>query len=287
MTRPVDAVLARIAATLGTWGRGTTLEEMRAGFADLVSGGRQISGTPVDAGGVPAAWFGEGPGTVMYCHGGGYQMGSVAAHGPLMGDIAAASGARVLGFDYRLAPEHRFPAALEDALAVYRWLLDQGTDPASLAIGGESAGAGLALATLLKARAEGRAMPGAVVLLSPWLDMTARSDTYESRAALDPLTQRDKVLLMARAYLGRDGDPSDPLASPIEGDLSGMPPMLVHVGDHETVLGDTHLLAERAPEVEVVVWPEMIHHFQVFPELDEARGSIEGIGAFLRKRLVG
>lgn len=290
MTRaPMDAVRDRIAATLAGWGPGVRLEEMRAGFAGLVSAGREPPRRAVDAAGVPAAWFGEGAGVLLYCHGGGYQMGSLASHGPLMADLAAAGGVRALGFDYRLAPEHRYPAALEDALAVYRWLLNSGEDPARIAIGGDSAGAGLALATLLKARGAGLPLPAAAVFLSPWVDMTARSDSYQTRAALDPLTQRDKVLLMARAYLGRAGDPADPLASPVEGDLAGLPPMLIHVGANETVLGDSELLTGRARAagvaVEMVVWDGMIHHFQVFPELPEARASIAAIGGFLKARI--
>ncbi|MAM72764.1 MAG: esterase [Tistrella sp.] len=286
---PIKTVLARISATVGQWGRETTLEQMRQGFADLVSGGRRPPFRPADADGIPAAWFGEGDGVVLYCHGGGYQMGSIASHGPLMADIAEAADMRVLGFDYRLAPEHRHPAALDDAIRVYRWLLDGGIRPERLAIGGDSAGAGLALATVLRARAESLPLPSAIVLLSPWVDMEARGHSYETRAALDPLTQRDKVLMMVRAYLGRDGDPAHPWASPVNGDLSDLPPILIHVGDHETVLGDTELLAARAraagTEVETVVWPGMIHHFQVFPELAESRASLAQIGAYLRDRI--
>jgi len=288
-TRPIDKVRDRIAATIGTWGRGTTLDEMRDGFASLVSGGRRPVCHADDAGGIPAAWFGQGDGVVFYCHGGGYQMGSIASHGALMADIAAASGTRVLGFDYRLAPEHRFPAALEDAVAVYRWLLDRGTDPARIAFAGDSAGAGLAMATMLKARDTGLPLPAAAAFLSPWIDMEARAETYDSRAELDPLTQRFKVQMMVRTYMSRDGDPSVPLASPVNGDLAGLPPMLVHVGDHETVLGDTLLLRARAAaagvKVETVIWDEMIHHFQVFPELPEARASIEQIGNWLKARI--
>lgn len=288
--KPIDVVFERISSALGQWGHGTSLEEMRSGFAQLVSDGIRPPLTEIDANGVPAAWIGEqGDSVLMYCHGGGYQMGSIASHGALMADLATSSGARVLGFDYRLAPEHRFPAALDDSLTVYRWLLDQGIAPAKLAIGGDSAGAGLALATLLKARDEGLPMPAAIVFLSPWLDMEANSDTYRTRAALDPLTQRQAVLMMVKTYLGRDGDPSHPYASPINGDLAGLPPILVHVGDHETVLGDSELLHARAraagTEMEIVVWDEMIHHFQVFPELEEARKSIQQIGEFLQEKL--
>lgn len=286
---PIDLVRARIAAVFGQWGRGTTLEEMRAGFAELVSHGRRPDMMPADAGGVPAGWFGSGEGVILYCHGGGYQMGSLLSHGPLMADLAAASGARVLGFDYRLAPENRYPAALDDAVAVYRWLLDQGVDPSRLAIAGDSAGAGLALATMLKVRAEGLPLPAAAVFLSPWIDMELRGDSYENRAEVDPLTQKAKVAMMVRAYIGRDGDPSNPDVSPINGDLAGLPPILVHVGNNETVLGDTELLQARAAavgtRVEAVVWDDMIHHFQVFPELAESRDSLAQIGAWLRSRI--
>ena len=286
---PIDLVRARIAAIFGQWGRGTTLDEMRAGFAELVSHGRRPDMRSVDADGVPAGWFGTGDGVILYCHGGGYQMGSLVSHGVLMADLADASGTRVLGFDYRLAPEHRYPAALEDAVRVYRWLLDQGADPARLAIAGDSAGAGLALATLLKAREEGLPLPAAAVFLSPWVDMELRGESYETRAEADPLTQKAKVAMMVRAYIGREGDPSDPYVSPVNGDLGGLPPILIHVGNNETVLGDTELLQARAGAagtlVETVIWDEMIHHFQVFPELSEARESLAQIGAWLRDRI--
>lgn len=287
--RPIDTVLQRITDIFGSWSRETTLDQMRDGFASLVSADRVPEQTRTDADGIPAAWFGSGEGVVLYCHGGGYQMGSIRSHGPLMADLAEASGMRVLGFDYRLAPEHRYPAALEDTLRVYRWLLDQGTPPDRIAVAGDSAGAGLALAMLLKAREAALPLPAAVALLSPWVDMEARADTYESKAKLDPLTQKAKVQMMAKTYLGRDGDPADPLASPVNGDLSGLPEMLIHVGENETVLGDTHLLEERVKaadgSAEVVVWAGMIHHFQVFPELPQSRESLVQIGDWLRGKI--
>jgi epsilon-lactone hydrolase len=289
----MDDVLTRISEVFGCWGAGTTLDEMREGFAQLVSGGRRPSAMrAVDAGGVPGAWIGDETAerVVLYCHGGGYQMGSILSHGDLMQRLADESGAKVFGFDYRLAPEHRYPAALEDAVTVYHWLMDNGVRPEKLAIAGDSAGAGLALAMMLKLREWGSPMPAAAVFLSPWLDLQARSATYETMAALDPLTQRDKVLRMARTYLGKLGDLTDPLASPIEGDLAGMPPVLVHVGGSETVLGDSEMLLDRAAQagtdVKVEIWPGMIHHFQVFPELVEAGQSIRQIGAYLREKLL-
>ncbi|RCK40987.1 hypothetical protein TH25_23985 [Thalassospira profundimaris] len=289
---PMNDVLTRISDLFGSWHAGTTLDEMRNGFAQLVSGGKRPAMIrPVDASGVQGAWIGDETAerVVLYCHGGGYQMGSILSHGDLMERLAVESGAKVFGFDYRLAPEHRYPAALEDAVTVYRWLLAKGISPGKLAIAGDSAGAGLALALMLKLRELGLPQVAAAVFLSPWLDLQARSETYQANAALDPLTQRDKVLRMARTYLGKQGDPTDPFASPIEADLSGLPPMLVHVGGSETVLGDSELLRDRAAEVgtnvNVKVWPGMIHHFQVFPELPEARQSLREIGAYLKDTL--
>lgn len=290
---PMNDVLTRISDVFGSWGAGTTLEEMRDGFAELVSGGRRPTTIrPVDASGVPGAWIGDETTerVVLYCHGGGYQMGSILSHGDLMQKLADESGAKVFGFNYRLAPEHRYPAALEDAVTVYRWLIESGVRPERLAIAGDSAGAGLALALMLKLRELGSPLPATAVFLSPWLDLQARSETYQSMAAVDPLTQRDKVLRMARTYIGKQGDPSDPLASPIEGDLTRMPPILVHVGGSETVLGDSELLLDRAAragtDVKVEIWPGMIHHFQVFPELTEASQSLRQIGAYLREKLL-
>lgn len=288
----MNDVLTRISEVFGSWGAETTLTEMREGFAQLVSGGRcpkQIR--HVDAAGVPGAWIGEETAerVVLYCHGGGYQMGSILSHGDLMQRLADESGAKVFGFDYRLAPEHRYPAALEDAVTVYKWLMASGVRAEKLAIAGDSAGAGLALATLLKLRELGSPLPATAIFLSPWLDLQARSDTYDTMARLDPLTQRHKVLRMARTYLGKQGDPADPLASPIEGDLTGLPSILVHVGGSETVLGDSELLLERAEkagiDVKLDIWPGMIHHFQVFAELPEASRSLKKIGGYLKEKL--
>ncbi len=288
---PIDHVFERISATLGAWTRETTLAEMRAGFESLLAWTPEPAFEPFDANGVPAAWIGpapEGP-VLLYFHGGGYQAGSIRSHLGLMDAIARAGGIRVLGFNYRLAPEHRFPAALEDAVKVYRWLLDTGLDPAAIAFGGDSAGAGLALATLFAARDAALPLPAAAVFLSPWLDMEAKGESFTTRAELDPLTQRDKLLLMARTYLGRGGDPRNPLASPIHGELGGLPPTLIHVGDHETVLDDSRAFAAKAQaagsQVDVVIWDQMIHHFQLFQELEESRHSIGQIAEFLNGHL--
>ncbi|MCO5072278.1 MAG: alpha/beta hydrolase [Rhizobiaceae bacterium] len=290
--RPIDEVKARISKTFGAWIRTTSLQEMRADFEAMLAYEPPCHQQPVVAGGIPAAWVGtvsDGP-VIMYFHGGGYQIGSIKSHLDLMGRISQATGFRVLGFDYRLAPEHRFPAAITDAITVYRWLLETGQSPKQIAFAGDSAGAGLAVATMLKARSEGLALPAAATLLSPWFDMEATGESFTSRAHLDPMTQRDKLLLMARTYLGREGDPRDPLASPIHGDLAGLVPMQIHVGDHETVLDDTRTFARLAQaagtDVSVIIWAEMIHHFQIFPELEESARSLEMIAGFLKQHLL-
>jgi monoterpene epsilon-lactone hydrolase len=292
---PVDAVVARVRNIYRGWNRATPAAQMREDW-DALFGVDEVAAAveAVVAGGVPGQWV-TAPGAdrdkvLLYFHGGGFQVGSSRSHLELMANISSAAGCRVLGLDYRLAPEHRFPAALRDACAAYEWLRMQGMDAADIAIGGDSAGGGLALSTLLAQRAAGQSLPAAVVLMSPWTDLTAAGESYASRAASDPIHQRPMVLAMARNYLGEHGDPRDPLASPLFADLHELPPMLIQVGDRETVLSDSTLLAGKARvtgvHVELEVWKEMIHVFQQFPrELDEARDALRSIGTFLRTQL--
>jgi epsilon-lactone hydrolase len=193
----------------------------------------------------------------------------------------------VFGIDYRLAPEQRFPAALEDALAAYEWLLSEGYKPSDLALAGDSAGAGLALSSLLALRAADRPLPAAAVLMSPWTDLSASGPSYESCADVDPINRRAMVLAMAAAYLGVDGDARAPLVSPLFGRLEGLPPLLIQVGDREIVLSDSTLFAEKARaagvDVTLEIWEGMIHVFQQFPaDLVEARQALLSVGEFLR-----
>lgn len=292
-SEPLDRVKTRIASTFGAWTKHTTLKEMREGFDAMLASTLEALVDTFRIGAMEAvrvrADESPTPATILYFHGGGYQIGSVRSHREIMIRIANAAGVDVIGFDYRLAPENRFPAAVEDGLAAYRWLMDRGAPSNTIAFAGDSAGAGLAVATMLAARAADLPLPAAAVLMSPWLDMEASGKTYLSRAKVDPLSQRDRILAMARAYLGREGDPRAPLASPIHANLAGLPPFLIHVGDHETVLDDSRLFARKLDEagvpVELVVWERMIHHFQLFTELPEALRSIEQLGDFLRKQL--
>jgi len=290
---PVDIAIARVQSVYGSWRRDTPIAQRRADWDRLFAPpAPDITTTRVAAAGVDCVWLdapsGDPARVVVYFHGGGYQLGSVRSHGDLMARIAAAARCRVLGVNYRLAPEARFPAALDDALAVYEWLLTQGLSPRHIAVAGDSAGGGLAAATLLALRDRGRPLPAAAVLLSAWTDLTAAGASYATRAAADPMHQRPMILATARAYLGPDADARDPRASPVFGALHGLPPLLLQVGDRETVLDDSVGFADKARaagvSVQLEVYPRMIHVFQQFPELlPEARAAIAAIGQFLAR----
>ncbi|MBI4608262.1 MAG: alpha/beta hydrolase [Candidatus Rokubacteria bacterium] len=241
----------------------------------------------------PAEWLrppsAQGGVVVLYLHGGGYVIGSPRSHRHLAAAIASASGASALLLDYRLAPEHPFPAAVEDAVAAYRWLLERGVAPGRVAVAGDSAGGGLTLAALLALREGGVPLPAAAVCISPWVDLTLRGASYATKAASDPIVRRDGVARMAKAYLG-DADPKTPLASPLYADLHGLPPLLLQVGGEEVLLDDSVGLAERAKaagvEATLEVWEEMVHVWPWFlPMLDEAQAAIDRIGVFARSRL--
>ena len=253
-----------------------------------------VSGSAVTANGVPCEWQvpddADDDGVILYVHGGGYVAGSIASHRNLTGHLAKQSGKRVLSVDYRLAPEHPHPAPVDDAVAAYSWLLDQGIDAADIAISGDSAGGGLTVATQLAIRDRGLPMPAASVPISPWVDMTASGESYETRAELDPMVSHGNIADIAGHFLGPDGDPADPLASPINGDLAGLPPMLIQVGDHEVLLSDSEALAAKAEadgvDVTLAVWPEMIHVWHTLAGMcDEADEGIAEAAAFINSHL--
>ena len=247
---------------------------------------------PVEANGVPAEWVtaaGAGEDRVLlYLHGGGYQIGSPATLRHVVVRLSEVARARALSVDYRLAPEHPFPAAVDDAVAAYRWLLAEGTDPATIAVAGDSAGGGLALGTLVALRDAGEPMPAAAVLLSPWTDLALTGESLRTRAAVDVILKPGSMHQTAAVYLGGE-DPRHPYASPLYADLRGLPPLLIHVGDAEIVLDDSRRVAARARaagvEVTLEVWDEMPHVFHAFagllPESDQA---IERIGEWLQHR---
>ncbi|VVP20902.1 Monoterpene epsilon-lactone hydrolase [Pseudomonas fluorescens] len=290
----VERVIARIQTVYGRWRRHTPIETLRRDWDDLFWADEQTCEIQdTSANGVPVRWI-KVPGAaeqqvLIYLHGGGFKMGSLTSHHDLMVRLSEAAGCRVLGVDYRLLPEHGFPEPLLDVLAVYDWLVAQGFEPNQLAIAGDSAGGGLAAATLLALRDKGRPLPAAAVLLSAWTDLSASGESYQTRAEADPIHQRPMIVALAAQYLGEGGDPCNPLASPLHGELTGLPPLLLQVGDRETGLDDSTLFASKAREagvaVELQVWPQMIHVFQQFAEeLPEAREAIASIGVFLRQQ---
>ena len=246
---------------------------------------------PVDAGGVPAEWI-TTPGVVAerviyYLHGGGYVLGSINTHREMVSRLSRAASARVLIIDYRLAPENPFPAAVDDSIAAYRWLLSIGVDPARLVIAGESAGGGLTVATLVALRDAGEPLPRAAICLSPWVDMECLGESMATKAEIDPLGTRDGVLALAKAYLG-DTDPRTPLASPLYADLTGLPPLLIQVGTAEVLFDDAKRLADRAQTagVDVILepWDDMIHMWHFFAAmLPEGQQAIDRIGEFIRQ----
>jgi epsilon-lactone hydrolase len=242
----------------------------------------------VDAGGVPGELIATAASRldrhVLFLHGGGYVTGSPALYRHFTWRIATATRARVLAIDYRLAPEHPFPAALDDARAAYRWLLAGRVDPQRTAVIGDSAGGGLALALLLKLRDDGLVLPGAAVALSPWTDLALTGASLSLSAKSDPMLNPADARLFAGCYLA-DTDPRNPYASPLYGNPAGLPPTLIHVGSDEILHDDAVRMAEnlRAArcQVEIEVWPRMPHGWHLFaPVLPEARTAIARIGAF-------
>jgi len=276
--------------------RDQSIQQQRAALdslTELAPAQPDASFVPTEIAGRPAAWIvADGARedlTLLYLHGGGYCIGSLKTHRGLATDLSRAGAVRVLLLDYRLGPEHPFPAAVDDAVAAYRTLLDSGLAARQIAVGGDSAGGGLTAATLLAGRDAGLPPPAAGVLLSPWLDLTLSGESMDGKASLDPLVQRAPLQRMADAYLA-GADPRTPLASPLFADLAGLPPLLVHVGSAETLLDDATRFTTRARaadvDVTLDVWDDMIHVWHAFGFiLPEARAANQAIGAFLQQRL--
>ena len=270
-----------------------TVEEMREGFDELariLPAPVDALTTAVDAGGVGAEFVAapgvDGARSILYLHGGGYVIGNLDSHRNLAYGLAKAAGARLLNVDYRLAPEHPFPAALDDAVAAYRWLLENGAKPEQTAVAGDSAGGGLTVATLVALKSAGLPLPAAGVCFSPWVDLQGLGDSMDGKAEVDPMVQRELLQWFAGLYL--DGaDPRAPLAAPLYAELAGLPPLLIQVGTAETLLDDSTRLAARAEAAGVAVtletWENMIHVWHLFaPLLSEGREAIGRAGAFIR-----
>jgi acetyl esterase/lipase len=270
------------------------IEQSRAALDALLGRYPLPEGTQVEpavVGGVPAEWIDAGEvdadRVILYLHGGAYTRGSFVSHRSLAARLSVVSRARTLVIAYRLAPEHTFPAPVEDATAAYRPLLQKGIRPDRLVIAGDSAGGGLAVATLLALREAGDPLPAGAVLLSPWTDLTGTAESVRTLAEADPWLNAGRLSLVAGLYLG-SADPRNPLASPLFGDLRGLPPLLIQVGTDEILLDDATTLAERAEaagvEVTLEIWEEMWHVFQAFAaEIPEGQQAIDRIGAFVRQ----
>jgi acetyl esterase/lipase len=274
-----------------TEGRRRSFERMIDGFTIDIS----AKYNRLNAGGVTAEWVSaEGASdsrVVLYFHGGGYIIGSPRTHRPMLAELSQASGGRVLALDYRLAPEHPFPAPVEDSVAAYRWLLSEGYDPARIAVAGDSAGGGLTVAMMVQVRYLGLPMPGAAVCISPWVDMEGLGESMETRAQVDPMVGKENLMVSAKTYLG-GADPRAPLAAPLYADLRGLPPTLIQVGDAEVLLDDSTRLAgiarEAGVQVQMDVWDDMIHVWHLFaPMLPEGRQALSQAGDFIKKHTGG
>ena len=228
---------------------------------------------------------------IFYLHGGAYAIGTAASSVGLASDLARRVGARLVTVDYRLAPEHPHPAAIDDAVAAYRGLLDSGVAASAIAIAGESAGAGLAAATLIALNHAGLPQPTGAVLMSPWADLTLSGDSMSAKAAVDPALTPEGLHRRAVDYVA-DGDRTADLVSPIFADLTGLPPLLIQAGSHEILLDDATRLASRAARADVAVrlevTPGVPHVFQGFAAmLDEGDAALTSAGEFLRAHLAG
>jgi phosphinothricin tripeptide acetyl hydrolase len=245
----------------------------------------------VSAGGVPAEWFRRadaGNRTILYLHGGGYGLGTIDTHRDLIARTCRASRANGLALEYRLAPEHRFPAQIEDALAAYLWLLGQGTEPRHLVVAGDSAGGGLTLSLLVKLRDAGHPLPAAAVCLSPWVDLEGLGGSGALNERYDYISRR--ALAQYRKRFVDDENVRNPLAAPLYADLRRLPPLLVQVGSAEVLLDDSRRIAERAREagvdVKLRVWEDMIHVWQLFAFMvPQGSAAIDEIGSFVREHV--
>jgi len=271
-----------------------TIDEIRMGMESLTKLARLPSKTKVEKvsfNGISAEWICAKEAledrVILYLHGGGYNIGSPNTHRELAAHISKASSTKVLLPDYRLAPEHPFPSALEDATSAYRWLLDTGLTSGDIAIAGDSAGGGLSIATSISLRDAGEPSPASIVCISPWTDLEMSGNSIKTHAEIDPMLNLQSLKIMASNYIG-DSDPRSPLISPIHADLKGISPLLIHVGSDEMLLDDSTRIAEKAKNAEVDVtlkiYDQMWHAWHLNVRLmPEAKNAIEELGSFIRK----
>ena len=275
----------------------TTIGEIRAGwekFAASFVPAADLSFKPDVAGGVAVEWVtaphSDPSRVVLYLHGGGYTIGSIASYRSYTGRLARASQSRLLSVGYRLAPEHPFPAALDDAVSSYHWLLDQGISPSRISVVGDSAGGGLALSMAIAIRDAGAPTPASIVAIGPSTDLAKEGASMKERAHLDPIVTYESSMAHALRYVGPRGNLKHPLASPLYADLRGLPPLLIMVGTHEALFDDSTRFAAKAEaagvEVQLDIWEEMIHVWPFFADiLPEGRQAIDKIGDYIRARV--
>jgi epsilon-lactone hydrolase len=293
MGAELQTLVTRLRSTRGP--DNPTVEELRRGW-DKISAELPIPDTvqfkAADLSGVPAEWT-TLPGNperplVLYFHGGGYCIGSVASHRQLVGRLSKACEYCVLSVDYRLAPENKFPAAVEDAVTAYLFLLDEGHAPKDIILAGDSAGGGLVLALMLALKNIGTAQPRAAVLISPSTDLAKTGGTIVTHQDRDPIIRLNTTNAFAEWYLGLDGNPYEPLASPLYGEYAGLPPLLILVGTEEMLLDDSRRVAERAKEagvdVTLEVWDGVFHAWPFFAAiLPEGQKAIDRMGQYIRE----
>ncbi len=282
------------ALTSGNPVEAASLDEQRANYSAMLQANpipADVSIEPVKVAGRDADWVSapnsDASRAVLYFHGGGYVIGDNVAYREFGARVARATGARVLVLDYRLAPENPFPAAVDDGVAAYHWIVDQGVAPGNIALAGDSAGGGLALATLIALRDAGAALPACGVCFSPWTDLTISGDSARPGAVDDPLVAAQGVTGMAATYAG--DNTGNPLASPLFADLAGLPPLQVQVGTREVLLDDSRRLLEKARaagvQVDYFEGEGLIHVWPVLaPTAPESSAALERMAAFVGER---
>jgi epsilon-lactone hydrolase len=250
--------------------------------------------TAVDANGAPGEWSSvpacDTSRVLMFLHGGGYCSGSIRSHRRMVSEAGRAAGVRTLAVGYRLAPEHPYPAAADDALSAWHFLRREGIAATHIAVGGDSAGGGLTIALINSLRAAGEELPGCAWLVSPWTDLTMSGSTLVTKDAIDPLIHKAYLEELAGAYVPAGIDRRDPRVSPLYSDLKGLPPTLIQVGSAETLLADATRFAAAAGEADVAVtleiWPHMIHAWHLWnARLEVGRRALARAGAFIRAHL--
>ena len=290
----IDAIRALLSSKprpVGWQQRRQRIEEV--GSVWPVAGDIALEGVDID--GMPGEWS-TAPGSdasrvLLYFHGGGYCSGSILSHRRLITEAGRAAKIRTLAIEYRLAPEHPFPAALDDAFSAWRFLRSRGIAAGHIAVGGDSAGGGLTVALINRLRDAGEQVPGCAWLISPWTDLTLSGATLTTRDAVDPIIHKSYLAELADAYLPAAVDRRDPRVSPLFADLSGLPPTLIQVGACETLLEDSTRFAAAAGAANVAltlqVWPDMIHAFPMWnAHLEAGRHALAEAGEFIRRRLM-